>query len=197
VAILGYVISHAGGGRRRAIDAVTALDARPPSSTVVDAGGAVQPDPLDASLPEIDAAVAFVDARPVPLDAADAPRDAVGPDAGPDYKDKLEAARIALDDGDYERALVLANESIAMRHSARAYLAKADALRKLDRIELAVAAAEQAIAANPTYPPAWELKGKILWSARRYDEARPAFEQFLKLQPTGDAADTVRGLLKQ
>ena len=104
-------------------------------------------------------------------------------------------ARRALDDGDYDRALALADESLAVRRSARGYVVRADALRRLGRVDLAVQAADAAIKANASYAPAWDLKGKILWSARRYDEARPAYERFLQLQPTGEAADTVRALL--
>ena len=74
-------------------------------------------------------------------------------------------------------------------------MVRADALRRLGRIDPALEAIDAALKANPAYAPAWELKGKILWSARRYDEARPAFQQFLKLQPTGEAADTARSLL--
>src|SRR5436190_1682124 len=67
--------------------------------------------------------------------------------------------------------------------------------RRSGRIDKALEATNAAIAMQRSWAPAWELKGSILWSQRRYDEARPVYEHFLELQPRGEAADTVRALL--
>ena len=192
--ILGYVIVRASSNpapRKRS---------DPRALAAADAGAVVAPTPLERPpIPGPDAgpASAPADAAPAasPRDAGGATPSPAGPDAGPDYKALLEQARRVLDDGDYEAALAAADASLAQRRTARGYIVRADALRRLGRIDPAVTAIDAAIKANPSYPPAWELKGKILWGARRYDEARPAYEQFLKLQPTGEAADTVRQLL--
>ncbi len=196
LAILAFVVvkSGRGGGTHAPVDAAPGyvpLDAMralpPPPPPAVDAALVPPPSAVDAAL-----AAPPADARAVPTDAAAA----IGAlDAGGDYKAPLEGARRALDDGDYDRALALADESLAVRRSARGYVVRADALRRLGRVDLAVQATDAAIKANASYAPAWDLKGKILWSARRYDEARPAYERFLQLQPTGEAADTVRALL--
>ncbi len=197
LAILAFVVvkSGRGGGTHAPVDAAPGyvpLDAMralppPPPPPALDAALVPPPSAVDAAL-----AAQPADARAVPTDAASA----IGAlDAGGDYKAPLEGARRALDDGDYDRALALADESLAVRRSARGYVVRADALRRLGRVDLAVQAADAAIKANASYAPAWDLKGKILWSARRYDEARPAYERFLQLQPTGEAADTVRALL--
>jgi DNA-binding response OmpR family regulator len=192
LAILGVVVARSGGGAgaRSRIDAGTTV------AVVADAGLGGAPVRIDAA-PARDAAsrdatsAAPVDATPVGIDAP--PASTV--DAGADYKALIAAAHHALDDGDYDRALALADESLAARRSSRGYIVRADALRKLGRTDLAIAAAEAAIKANASFAPAWEMKGKILWGARRYDEARPAYQRFLELQPTGETADTVRSLL--
>ena len=205
LAILAFVVvkSGRGGGAHAPIDAapgyvpLDAMRALPPPPAPPDAAAPTPVPPPDAA-----AALASPDApppAPAPPDARAVPTDAAAGmtaiDAGGDYKAPLEAARRALDDGDYDRALALADESLAVRRSARGYVVRADALRRLGRIDLAVQATDAAIKANASYAPAWDMKGKILWSARRYDEARPAYERFLQLQPTGEAADTVRALL--
>ncbi len=197
LALLVFVVVKSGRNHasRPPVDAapgyvpLDAMRALPPPAAPPDAAAAHTP-PIDAPAP-----AALVDAGAPPPTARDAGGGATAADAGVDYKVPLESARRALEDGDYDRALALADESIAVRRSARGYVVRADALRRLGRIDLAVAAVDAAIKANGAYAPAWDLKGKILWSARRYDEARPAYERFLELQPTGEAADTVRALL--
>ena len=196
LAILGFVVTRSGGGggvRAR-------VDAGAISARLADAGvGGVVPARADAALAPDAALASMRDAAPAPRDAAviaDAGAEPTSTvDAGADYKALIAAAHHALDDGDYDRALALADESLSARRSSRGYIVRADALRKLGRTDLAVAAADAAIKANAAYAPAWEMKGKILWSARRYDEARPAYQKFLELQPTGEAADTARSLL--
>jgi Flp pilus assembly protein TadD len=49
----------------------------------------------------------------------------------------------------------------------------------------------------PEFAPVWELRGRILWAARRRDEARAAFEKFLALAPDDPKAATVRRLLNE
>ena len=47
------------------------------------------------------------------------------------------------------------------------------------------------------YPAAWEERGMILWAARRTDEARPAFEKYLELDPHGRDVTSIRQMLEQ
>jgi tetratricopeptide (TPR) repeat protein len=82
-----------------------------------------------------------------------------------------------------------------MKNSARGHVTRAEALRRLDRIDEAITAADRAILVTKSYAPAWYIKGSILWSVRRYAEARPVFETYLELQPTGASADNARELL--
>jgi hypothetical protein len=199
VAALAFVIVKA-SRRPSKGGAGSVADARP-AAVAADAG--IRPAmSIDAPEPRspVDAAPADAAPRPVdaaPADAAPRPVDAGAPpiDAGPSDRSKLAQSRAALDDGDAEAALRFADEAFAIRRTARAQVARAEALRRLDRATDAVAAADAAIGISRGYAAAWYIKGSILWSVRRYDEARPVFETYLELQPTGSAADTARELL--
>jgi Flp pilus assembly protein TadD len=41
------------------------------------------------------------------------------------------------------------------------------------------------------------MRGRILWAARRRDEARAAFEKFLELDPDSPKAAAVRRLMNE
>ncbi len=207
VALLAFVIVRAskGGARGRGVDVDAALVATAGDAATAgaDAGAGVAIAP-DAGVVDAGVVAVAADARPAPL-AVDAGAVAVAVDArpaplavdaaAPDWRAKLTEARAALDDGDAERALVLADEALALRTSARGLVLRGDALRRLDRVDEALAAADRAIQVTRSYAPGWYLKGSILWSVRRYDEARPVFATYLELQPTGATADNVRQLL--
>ena len=90
-----------------------------------------------------------------------------------------------------------ADGSIALKKSPRAYLARAKALQRLERVDEALAAVAAAEQMAPRYPSVYELRGRILWGVRRKEEARAQFELFLKVEPTGARADQVRKLLAE
>jgi len=208
LAALAFIIVRASGGdgdpaQPRAGTGVVAAaaDAGAAPALAVDAAVVALAPEVDAAVvalaPEVDAGrAATIDAAVAVTAAIDAGALASDAAAAPDYKDKLAAAKVALEDGDYQRAVAYADESLAMRRSARAYVLKADALRRLGKTALALGAAEAAIGMLPTYAPGWEMLGRILWSERRYDEARPAMRRYLELQPRGETADTFRALLE-
>jgi tetratricopeptide (TPR) repeat protein len=123
-----------------------------------------------------------------PVDAFDKNREA---------KLLFDKAHDALEDGDPEQALELLEQSLKLRRTARTYLERARALQRLQRIDEAVAAVDEAIGINPKYAPAYEQKGMILWSAQRYAEARPPLEKYLELDPEGRRAAIVRGMLDE
>lgn len=105
-------------------------------------------------------------------------------------------ATAALAEGDAEKALKLAEASLKLRRTARAHLTQATALQRLDRIDEAIEATHAAERISPDFTLVYDLRGRILWSARRFDEARVAFEQFLALEsPTSKRAAEVRRLL--
>jgi serine/threonine-protein kinase len=54
----------------------------------------------------------------------------------------------------------------------------------------------QALAADPSHAPAWRGRALILERKGKNAEAARAFRQFLKLSPSGAAADTVRARLQ-
>jgi Flp pilus assembly protein TadD len=43
----------------------------------------------------------------------------------------------------------------------------------------------------------WEQRGRILWAARRRDEARAAFTRFLELSPNAASAPEILRLLNE
>jgi DNA-binding response OmpR family regulator len=126
--------------------------------------------------------------------------DAAAPDANDrvqQAKELLEKAQAALEDGDPDEALQLADRSIMLRSTARAYLERAKALQRLDRVDAALESVDSAMGIVSNYAPAYYQRGMILWSARRYDEARPALAKYLELDPNGRDADTVKKLLQE
>jgi uncharacterized protein with PIN domain len=149
-----------------------------------------------------DAAVATPDAAQivtVPKDAAQvavAPVDAAVDEKAKEAKALYDKAHAALEDGDAATAVTLLDQSLALKKSARTYMEKARALQRLQKIDEAVAAADDAIKARGG-AAAVEQKGMILWAAQRYPEARTVFEQYLEQYPTGKKVDQIRALLEE
>ena len=203
MAIYLYVHKH----RQRAQVAV-AHDASVPMITI-DATQLVV-EPLDAASPPDaarvvvappDAAVhvaAVIDAAPPPP-RPDAAVQVAGADAGIDRN--KEAARLkdeaasALADGDTDRALELADQSLKLRRTAQAYLVQARALQRSGRTDDAIASATSARDLAPGYYATHHELGMILMAARRNAEARPELEKYLELAPNDKDAETVRQLL--
>jgi DNA-binding response OmpR family regulator len=186
------------------------IDAAVVAQVTPDAAIRVRPDAAVAMTPPIDAAVAVArpDAAIVPRpDAAviaTVPRDAATGSATPTGDDKTKEARQlydkghdALEEGDAAGALELLDESLKLRKTARTYLDRARALQRLGRVDDAVASVDEAIKMNSSYAPAYEQKGMLLWSAQRYQEARPVLEKYLELDPNGKRATLIRGMLDE
>jgi CheY-like chemotaxis protein len=176
---------------RAVVVASDAAVVEPVAMTVVDAAIVPPRVTIDARL-AVDAQVAAV-----------TPRDAAPSNAGSAAIDPMKQARLlqeaaheALDENDPAKALDLAEQSLKLRKTARTYLEQARALRRLDRIDDALAAVDNAMEIVKTYAPAWLERGMILWSARRIDEARPALEKYLELDPNGRDAASVRQMLE-
>jgi len=166
--------------------------------------------PPDAAVPVgfgIDAAVAVAkpDARVTKPDAAAVVAEGSAESGSADEatdrvkqaRDLLEKSLAALEDGDPEEALQLADQSIMLRPTARGYLERAKALQRLNRIDSALDSVDQAMGIVSNYAPAYYQRGMILWSARRYDEARTALTKYLELDPKGRDAGTVKKLLEE
>ena len=104
-------------------------------------------------------------------------------------------ANAALEEGDADRALELANKSIRLRRTSQAFLTRGRALERLDHLDQALESFDQALELAPRFPLTWQAKGMALWSARRRDEARTALEEYLKLAPDAKDAPTLRQML--
>ncbi len=159
--------------------------------------GARSPESPDRVVMQVDPEPAAPDAMMVPqaVDAGvvDVPRAA--PDAAvaaPDLKKQAiqltAQSKAAEDDGDFPRALELANASLKLHRTAPAYLAKARALQRLDHVDDALAAINAAEVLARNAPSVYELRARVLRAARRKDEARVAMEAYLKLVQTGPTA---------
>jgi tetratricopeptide (TPR) repeat protein len=104
----------------------------------------------------------------------------------------LKQSRDALDENDAQAALEFADKALAFRKVPKAYVARAQALERLGRIDEAIDAIDLAIdigkRSGTEYAAGWATRGRILWNARRKDEARAAFLHYLEL----DDKDTAK-----
>jgi hypothetical protein len=112
-------------------------------------------------------------------------------------KDLYDKAVAALDDGDAEQALQYADSSLKLRRTARTLLERARALQRLERIDEALASVDEALAIVSDYAPAYEQRALILWSARRYDDAKQAMRKYIALDPNGHSVDAFKNLLQE
>ncbi|HEX4417835.1 MAG TPA: tetratricopeptide repeat protein [Kofleriaceae bacterium] len=106
-------------------------------------------------------------------------------------------AHDAMEESNFTQALELADASLKQRKTARTYLLRAQAEQRLDRVDAALASVDAAAAISPEFSAVWETRGRILWAARRRDEARAAFEKFLALDPNSPKAASVRRLMNE
>jgi DNA-binding response OmpR family regulator len=165
-------------------DATAVATARPDAAVRADAALVATTKP-DAGAGRADAAVQV------------ATTEDAGVDKAKEARDLYNKGHTALEDGDPETALDLLDKSLAVKKSQRTFLEKARALQRMSKIDEAIAAIDQAIKMGESYAPAWEQKGMLLWSAQRYNEARPVLEHYLELDPTGKKADTIRSMLEE
>lgn len=104
----------------------------------------------------------------------------------------LKQSRDALDENDAQAALEFADKALQFRKVPKAYVARAQALERLGRIDEAIDAIDLAIdigkRSGSEYAAGWATRGRILWNARRKDEARAAFLHYLEL----DDKDTAK-----
>ena len=169
-----------------------AVDAAAP--VVVDAAPVV----VDAAPVAVDAAVAADAGIIATADAASAPATVdAGIDPAAQAKQLMEQAHEAIQEGDFEQALALANSSLKLRRTARAYIVRAQALQRLDRIDDALASIDSAEELAPSYASVFEARGSILWAAGRWDQARVAYERFLELEPDSARAIQIQRRLAE
>jgi tetratricopeptide (TPR) repeat protein len=122
---------------------------------------------------------------------------ATTPDKLAEAKALYDKAHDAMEESNFAQALALADASLKLRKTARTYLLRAQAEQRLDRVDAALASVDAAAALAPDFGTVWETRGRILWAARRRDEARAAFEKFLALDPTSPKAASVQRLMNE
>ena len=168
--------------------------------------------PLDAtaeSLPDTGAppedarvAVQLPDAgRPRIVDAAAAadatPTSDGGVDPTKQAKVLYQQAHEANQESDFAKALELADQSIAVKSTARGHIVRAQALQRLGRIDDALRSLDTAQKLAPKYATVYEVRGNILWAARRWDDAHDAYNQYLELDQDSDRAEQIRSRLEE
>lgn len=112
-------------------------------------------------------------------------------------KSLCDRASDALDGGDFAHAQELATASLKLRRSTRGYLLRARAENRLGRVDAALRSLDAATELAPNLAAIWEQRGRILWAARRRDEARAAFARFLDLAPNSPSAPEVQRMLNE
>ena len=173
--------------------AMAPADAARPDAAVVAVATDAAPRPdATAIAHHADASVALADATTRVATEVDA-----GTDKSKEAKTLYDKGHAALEDGDPDLALDLLEQSLKLKRSATTYLERARALQRLNRIDEAIASADEAIALSKSLASAYELKGMILWSAQRHAEARPVLEKYLELKPDGPHADRIKGMLEE
>ncbi len=131
--------------------------------------------------------------------ASDAARPAVrsASDRIAEAKALCDQASSALDEGDFTHGFQLAASSIKVHRTAKGYMLRARAEQRLGRVGDALMSLDTAAELAPSYGAVWEQRGRILWAARRRDEARAAFSRFLELSPKAAGAAEIERLLDE
>ncbi|MDX2093604.1 MAG: DUF4388 domain-containing protein [Kofleriaceae bacterium] len=162
----------------------------------VDAPEMAAPDAKTVAV--VDAAV-VVDARPVVSDAgvAVAVVDAAPATAAQQAKVLYAQALSAMQKGEVDKALALIDQSLQLHRTARGLIVRAQTLNKMGRVDDALAELVEAEALAPDYAQIWDIRGGILWGARRWDEAHQAYDQYLKLDPDSARAEQIRQRLAE
>ncbi len=194
-------------GQADPLDAATlvavAPDAEPreiPDAAVAEVIDATVAEALDATVAmPIDAA----ESRPIDA-AVPGAVDAGAPSTGDAGVDPTQQAKIMMQqayeanqEGDFEKALALANSSLKLPRTARAYIVRAQALQRLERIEDALESVDSAEEVAPDYASVFEARGSILWAAGRWELARTAYERFLEIEPDSARANQIKRRLAE
>jgi CheY-like chemotaxis protein len=141
----------------------------------------------------VDAAVA-IDAAPKAVDAAVVAIDAAAKDDPiAKAKELYDQAFTALEEGRFDKALELVEQSLKLRKTARSFLLRAQALQRLGRVDEALVSLQAGEQTFPS-PAIYEARARILKAAGRNAEARDAIMKYLELVP--DRGPTVK-LFKQ
>jgi len=195
----GAVLIEIDAAAPKVVDAAVAAVSDAAAPKVVDAAvvavsDAASPKLVDAGAPRLaDAGTPMVVDAGVPrMTDAGVPRPDAGVDPAVQAKQLMEQAHDANQEGDFEKALALANSSLKLRRTARAYIVRAQALQRLDRIDDALDSVDSAEELAPDYASVFEARGSILWAAGRYAAARRVYERFLELEPDSARANQIR-----
>jgi tetratricopeptide (TPR) repeat protein len=113
----------------------------------------------------------------------------------PDHRRLLAAAERKYESGRFLEAIADYRRAIAVRPTGPAHVGLARALYDANRAGEALREIETGIQIDGRYAPAWLLLGEIHQGEGRTKQARAAYERFLQLEPRGERAEAVRGII--
>ena len=102
------------------------------------------------------------------------------------------AAKAALDRDRPQEAVDLADRSLHLHRTTNTFIVRARALQRLERFAEAASSLASATELTPKSAHAWEASGHLLWTMKRYDDARAAMQHYLDLAPNGESAAVFR-----
>ena len=109
------------------------------------------------------------------------------------WTERLQEASNLLSGGQYQEAVEVADKAIELApQDARAYFAKAEALRFLDRYEEAIDVADKAIELDPRDPFVYGTKAAAHIGLGNLSEAKQCVKRALELDPDYAWAPTLR-----
>lgn len=133
--------------------------------------------------------------KPKPAEAQAAAATAA---ASPQFDTVYAKATAAMASGDFQRALRLYEQAIALDPThAEAHYKRGNALRLLGRPEAAIAAYDAAIEHNPDYAYAYCNRGSVQHAEGLLEAAEKSFDQAIALTPSDVVAHYNRALLMQ
>ncbi|HUH04318.1 MAG TPA: tetratricopeptide repeat protein, partial [Kofleriaceae bacterium] len=195
VAIVGIVVFllTRGDSSKNQPVVLAPIDAAQPTATPLDAGPAAGMRVVDAAVMPPDAAAR----RPRP-DAREAPRDTPVDDEAvrkAQWDDLMGKARAAYRRGDYDQAVVLVDEAIAVRRAARGYQLKADILADKGDAPAALEAIDAALGLSSRNAAVWKAKGLLHWELKQFDRAKQALSRYLELAPNARDANDIQNII--
>ena len=180
IAIIIFIATRSGDGDKHAANTV-AIDAGVPTPPPLDAGSGGPPPPApDAAVPTpaIDATVPSVDA------------------AVKSHRQFYSEAKRALRRKKYDEAIVAIDAALELRGSAKYLVFKAEILLEADKPEDALDVVGKAVKKSSSYHKGWAVKGEVHMLMGQLSDAKEAYQRFLRYEPTGPQADSVREILR-
>lgn len=188
--LIVFLLTRGDSGKRQPV-VQAPIDATRPIAAPSDAGPGAAVRVADAAMVRPDAAPVVRRPRPDAREAAgdeEAARKAR-------WNELMGKARSSYRRGEYDEAVALIDEAIAVRRAARAYQLKADILADKGDAPGALEAIDAAIGLASRNAAAWKAKGLLHWELKQFDRAKSALTRYLELAPTARDASDIQNII--